>query len=703
MKGLKYIFASLFTLSFSIASFAQTERTTSESEIALTLNNVGLFGNAFKGNYPDVPSCRYPKSSGVEHLFEAGLWVGATLRGSANVSSTAFDNSRGYSEGTGGYEFTAEQNAPIKERSSLFNSRVYDPSAISHQDFILDYSEKNILVPGTEIRVNNHEQPLGLDVHLETYNWNYAFSNFFVILNYTITNTGEDELDSVYIGMFANAVIRNVNVTPAGLGGTAFYNKGGNGYIDSLQLSYTYDNNGDAGFTESYFGHKFLGAEYKGQFLHPKSNPDFKHHYNVWTWGNTALPLLFSPGDDAQKYRKMTNGLNYREDWSVENDSNNQHNGTYINKIVNDPGNRSDMVSVGPFAELNPGESIQIAFAILCAKKNEDGNPNGDNNATQQKNLVSNAEWAQTAYLGEDINGDGILSPDEDRNENGVLDRYILPSPPNSPQTKIVAKDGSVDLYWTSNAEESIDPISLKKDFAGYRVYLSKLGFDVEQNVEPAKALTEVGIFDLKGDSLFFETGFDEIKLAEPITFEGDENLYLYKYSINNLQNGWQYICAVTAFDSGDENANLESLESSPLASGQRVFMGTPPNENTKEDGPFAYPNPYYLEAAWEGFTTRQTTKKLIFANLPEKCTVSIFNMAGDLVDQFEHNQNYSGEDIEWFSQFSDEENTVFSGGEHGWDLISSEGQAVARGLYLFSVKDLNTNKIYKGKFTLIK
>ena len=229
------------------------------------------------------------------------------------------------------------------------------------------------------------------------------------------------------------------------------------------------------------------------------------------------------------------------------------------------------------------------------------------------------------------------------------------------------------------------------------------MGFDVAEKIEATESLTEVGVYDILGDSLFFETGFDEIKLAEPITFEGDENLYLYKYTVKNLQNGWQYICAVSAFDTGDETNKLESLESAPLSNSNRVFMGTPPNENPKENLPFAYPNPYYLEAAWEGFSTRQTTKKLIFANLPGKCIISIFNMAGDIVAQFDHDENYSGNDIDWFTEFSDDESTVFSGGEHAWDLISSEGQALARGLYIFSVKDLNSNKIYKGKFTLIK
>ena len=196
------------TLSMHLV-FGQTERTTDAAEVAMTISNIGIFGNAFKGSYPDNPSCKYPSSSGVEHLFEAGLWIGAIVRGAANVSTTAYDNSKGFSPGTGGYEYTSPENAVIKERSSLFNSRVYNPASISHQDFIMDFSEKNLIIPGTEQSIADHI-PLGLDVHLETYNWNYAFSNFFVILNYTVTNVGDDILDSVYVGMFSNAVVRSI-------------------------------------------------------------------------------------------------------------------------------------------------------------------------------------------------------------------------------------------------------------------------------------------------------------------------------------------------------------------------------------------------------------------------------------------------------------------------------------------------------------
>ena len=693
------------SLFLSNVSFGQKSTVvTNAGDVGLTMSNVGFLGNSFRGNFQleNEPSCEFPINSGVEHLFEGGLWIGATLRGSQAVSTASYDNASGYSTGGGGYEMTAEVGTGFKERSSLFNSKVFDPLAISHQDYVCDFTDKYVVVPGTNIAISGHDQPLGLEVHLESYNWNFSFSNFFVIMDYTIKNTGTESLSDVYIGMFANAVIRNVNITPAGAGGTAFYDKGANGYNDSLYMGYCYDANGDLGFTESYFGSKFLGAESKNGFHLPSLDSSFKAHYNSWQWNNTSEPILFSPTTDKQKYNKMSTGLNWTPAWTKAYDTNNVHAGRYYSEILNAPGNRSDLVSVGPFVSLEPGEEIKIAFAIVCGKKKEDGNPNLANKGVQQTNIINNALWAQTAYCGEDVNCNGLLDPGEDKNGNGKIDRYILPSPPDIPTTKYVPGKNELTLYWTNNSENSIDPISQKKDFAGYSIYVSRLGFDTEKKINLDSAWQAVATYDKKGDGFFFETGLDSLRLEEPKTFEGDTNLYTYKYTIKNLVNGWQYVATLTAFDSGDKEANLASLESSRNTNSTRAFMGTPSNEDLKENGPFAYPNPYYLDAAWEGISQRQTSKRIQFANLPETCTISIFSVAGDLIASLDHNPDYSG-DIGWYEQFSDKEKTTFSGGEHSWDLISSEGQIIARGLYVFTVKDLKNNKLYKGQFTVIK
>ncbi len=596
----------------------------------------------------------------------------------------------------------------------------YNPNAISHQDYLAVFSDKNVVIPGTAIPINSHTNPMNVQITMETYNWNYSFSDFMVIVNLTIKNTGNSFFDDLYIALWDNTVVRNINITPAGSGGAAFYSQGGNGFIDSLGLAYCYDATGDVGFTESYIGQKFLGAEDKFGFHHPQVDSvyntvtgqleldtNFRNHYNAWIFNNSGQPIFFFPTDDNQRYAKLSNGLNYSPCWNDPSGADCQNStGVDLQAVLNASGNRSDLNSVGPFNNFLPGDEITIAFAYVLAKKKEDGNPNTANTSEQKENLVNNANWAQRAYNGEDGNFNGRLDAGEDRDLNGEITRYILPSPPSIPKTKVLAEDHTINIYWSNNSEGSVDPITKELDFEGYRVYLTQLGFDVTQVPNLAEDLKNIAAYDSAGNNLFYETGFDSIRLKEPVYFEGDTTAYYYLYRVENIQNGWQYAVSVTAFDRGNEESNLEPLESSLIANTKRVFVGTEPSKDMQVNEPFVYPNPYYYGASWEGRSNfQEESRKIVFANLPAHCQVRIFTVAGDFIDEFTHDPSYTGEDIRWYRTFASEipEQNVFSGGEHGWDLLSLSSQIISRGLYMYSVKDLETGEIFLGKFVIIK
>ena len=95
----------------------------------------------------------------------------------------------------------------------------------------------------------------------------------------------------------------------------------------------------------------------------------------------------------------------------------------------------------------------------------------------------------------------------------------------------------------------------------------------------------------------------------------------------------------------------------------------------------------------------------MYFANLPANCEITIFTLAGDFIDQINHDQQYNGSDTRWYQTFGSEnpDQNVFSGGEHAWDMLSEYTQIISRGLYIFTVKDLDTGELYKGKFAIIK
>ena len=706
----------------SSTTFAQSfeEKTTTASGVRLNVTNLGTFGNAFRG-YRDGsgdPSCEYPAGSGVEHLFEAGFWFGGQVNGQSFVSTSAVDAPQGYATGRAGFEYTASEGAELEERSSLFDSPFYSADAISHQDYIARFTDGNILVPGTQIPIQSHDQPLFVDVTMETYNWNYTFSDFFVIANFKIVNNGAELIDSAHFALWANTVIRNINITPAGSGGSAFYNKGANGYSDSLHMGYCYDHSGDVGFTDTYIGQKFLGAEDKFGFHHPDIDSayneqtgnfytdNFDAFYNTWQFNSTADPVYFQPANDQQRYElKMTDGLNKSPCWTEDLSTNPNCPVDNFQTQLNQAGNRSDLVSVGPFRDFQPGDTIEVSYAFVLGRRKEDGNPQTANTLEQKEIFFANADWAQTAYNGEDVNFNGILDDDEDTDGSGEITRFILPTPPNTPRTRIEAQNGQIDIYWSDNSEESIDPITQTKDFEGYRVYLSKLGFDVVQT-PPQLEYVAIAQYDIANNDVAFETGFDSIELDQPIFFEGDTTAYHYKYTIDKVLNGWQYAVAVTAFDRGNPESNLESLESAPSANDFRVFPGLTTNNSMEENEPFVYPNPYYAGAAWEGRSNfQEESRKINFSNLPERCVIRVFTVAGDLIDEIKHDQQYTGTDIRWFETFGAEDSgeNRFSGGEHSWDLLSSQNQIIGRGLYLFTVEDLDSGELFKGKFLIIK
>lgn len=666
---------------------------TTTGNIGITITNFGTFGDGFRQQFPvDQPSCIYPKGSGIEHLFVGGLWVGAQTSAGVHVTTGAFNTPRLSGSGSINFEFTNTDKATdrVIERSSIPEDKFYSSKAISHQDFVADFNDTNVFVPGTSVPIPYHT-PLGIGVHLETYAWNYPFADAFVIFNYTIKNVKKDTLRDVYVGLWADLVVRNTNITPPRVG-SPFYLHSAVGYKDNqdMKMVYCYDYDGDPGYTDSYIAMAFLGADalsgddnYKGEAFH-----------NWWLFSGGDAEEDRAPSDEASRYERMRRSISEAY---------------YQTALFQKPGNRMSLITTGPFAMIPPDSAINVVFAIVCAKK-AGTNPSKIDDEIAKTNLYENVKWAYRAYHGEDYNRNGKLDyvgtdSTEDVNGNGKLDRYILPTPPAAPYLKVVPENSRVTLYWDDGSERSIDLISKKRDFEGYRIYRSFLGDDISSS----GITTNLGLlaeFDIV-DGLFYDTGLDSIRLTEPIkepvvTEEGVDTVLLkYRYVIDNLHNGWQYAFSVTAFDSGDAQLKLNSLECSKLQNLTVVSPGTPARsrDDKKEIG--VYPNPYRANALWDGGFERE--RKLYFYNLPLNCEVRIYTLAGDLVDKFEHHGNqYNGTDIKWYQTHS-LGNTIFPGGEHAWNIISSNDQAIASGLYIFTVKDFDTGKIYEGKFLVIK
>lgn len=87
-------------------------------------------------------------------------------------------------------------------------------------------------------------------------------------------------------------------------------------------------------------------------------------------------------------------------------------------------------------------------------------------------------------------------------------------------------------------------------------------------------------------------------------------------------------------------------------------------------------PNPYLARASWE---TQEGQRRLEFVNLPIIATIRIYTLAGDLVQTLEHSGS----------------------GTCVWNMLSSNGQGIAPGLYYYHVESEAGNRV--GKFAVVK
>ena len=119
----------------------------------------------------------------------------------------------------------------------------------------------------------------------------------------------------------------------------------------------------------------------------------------------------------------------------------------------------------------------------------------------------------------------------------------------------MIVKNQTVEIYWDNKAEFSIDPISKELDFEGYRLYRTKTGDDFNLNmINDANLISQ---WDVPGNNIGFNNGFNAIELTTPLIIE--EDTFYYNYTLDNLLNGWQYLIILTSFDSGNEELNIEN------------------------------------------------------------------------------------------------------------------------------------------------
>ena len=397
-----------------------------------------------------------------------------------------------------------------------------------------------------------------------------------------------------------------------------------------------------------------------------------EHHYSYQagaapTWG--AIAILGTRGPGIPPVDSLTNCFHW---WSWYDER--AHPESYADSakfrlmgdgLIDDPSvirpetedDPVELVATGPIPRLAPGDSVVFVCAFV--------------GGMDRANLIQNAEWAQRAF------------------ENN----YVLPSPPPPPRIKVVPGQAAIDIYWDDSSERQLDPFYNVPDFEGYRIYITRKEGATSDDFELVRDIDIV-------DSLGYDTGFDGVR--ETNVF--DSTTYNYHLRIDSVKDGFRYWVSLTAYDKGMPEQGVESMQSGVLATKVLTIPGPGPQ---RDETVYVFPNPYRGAAIWDG--TRDREKYLWFANLPRKSTIRIFTLAGDLVRSIDFDADtqydpdaYTGVDVQGL-KIGSERLIAMPGGMCAWDLISERDQAVATGLYIFSVEDKESGKNHVGKFMVIR
>lgn len=138
---------------------------------------------------------------------------------------------------------------------------------------------------------------------------------------------------------------------------------------------------------------------------------------------------------------------------------------------------------------------------------------------------------------------------------------YRFSQPPLKPIVKAVPYDRKVILYWDSRAESSVDPLTKKKDFQGYKIYRSRdYTFADVFTITDGNGVPFLGqpMVDRNGKRAQFDL-IDSLSGFAPVEYGGravkyylgDNTGIVHQYKDSTVLNGVTYYYAVVAYDGG--------------------------------------------------------------------------------------------------------------------------------------------------------
>jgi len=419
------------------------------------------------------------------------------------------------------------------------------PSALSLPDAPNQFSSDRDLF-ATYNDAQNPQGSHGLTVEQTAHSYGRTYAEDLVFWDLKIFNDGPEDLDSIYIGLYAK-------FRPD------FDNHDYLNFIDSdndgiQDLVYVYDLNntldgawnetndplgmvgikvfdtpGQIGITDFHHFSREASPSTDQEMwalMSSKQNsehlvdPQFYFHgtnSRIDDTGQNAATIgaYYPPFSDAGEDERIGNGINY-------------------------------VISCGPF-DLKADSMTTLSFGLIM------GDAGNVPDSPDTTDLMQNVRIAQDMYR-----------------------LYFQGSgPPDPPEVHAVPGDGQISLYWDATAEISRDAWTGEKDFEGYRIYRSTdagltWGKPISDAYGNAVGYHPIAQFDYSEEEDLERYGVD-VSGPDPAFPQnlGDNTGLFHTYTDSNLVNGVEYWYSVSAYDRGSQDDLANPTPSYMNAQGQ--------------------------------------------------------------------------------------------------------------------------------------
>lgn len=363
-------------------------------ELWLHVTNWGLIGSRYSlpSTFSDAPSAMWPAGSGINHLWSAGLWIGAVRDGQVAVSTGQYETEllalpgpehviyalSWQEDGAARYPWgDPDDDGDGTEDEDPFNGLDDDgDGAIDEDDAGAgDQMFRAELVDNSALaqEMSPDHQPLDLQIVQKSYQWSAAEVADFVGFEYVLTNIGAVTLDDLYLAMFSDFDIAGAD-DPGGAADdlAGFSDATVEAYPGQgvhVQVAHSHDGGGLAG--AGWVGWVLLGHPTDPAGVQAPAAVAVRSFQRYS--GQAPYHQGGDPTNDAQRYETMALE-------AVDGDA-----------VA--PADYRVLSSCGPFASLAPGESLSVAYALVAG--------------ADQAEMLRNAARAKLVYQGLAFDRDG--------------------------------------------------------------------------------------------------------------------------------------------------------------------------------------------------------------------------------------------------------------------------------------------------------